>query len=625
MINGKKIVALCIPRINESCCHSFITALNRNLPSDDYRLLVFATGTFLYWNTPSEKGESAIFDLINYDNVDIIVIFEEKIKNKDILDAIIRKAAHHDIPVITVDGTRPGAISVVFDFEEGFRSVIRHLIDVHHVKRFHMLAGIKGNDFSQHREDVFKQELESHGIPVDGSMISYGDFWTKPAKEAAERLIDENRLPEALVCANDTMAIAAATALVSHGIGVPEDVIVTGFDGIDEIRYSTPNITSCMCSYEKMARKVCELAVECIDGGLREGHYKINPSLILSESCGCCKEPPVYAMQQMSILNNRLYRMQSEEYDMYCMTARIFECSDIKEVSEVINGSRFYDIDIVLKKECIDETVNPLHKSESGNAYGRRMVRIYSSDEENRTEIKEFFREDALPGLSKLLNFRIPIIFHGLNFLDVPLGYICAHFHDDDIENYYKVPQTINALNNAIGSFRNMRYQHYIQRMIEDAYKTDALTGLYNRSGFFREYDRTLRDALKKGELSVVMCDLDGLKRINDTYGHDEGDNAIKTAAKALKDCCPEGAICVRFGGDEMVAAYAGHLDGEKLKQEINAYLQDYNSVSGKPYEVSASIGVFVGHGAWDFDEMVRHSDKLMYADKIRKKAAREN
>ena len=221
--------------------------------------------------------------------------------------------------------------------------------------------------------------------------------------------------------------------------------------------------------------------------------------------------------------------------------------------------------------------------------------------------------------LSDILQKKVPLIFFALNFLENPLGFVCFHFNNFDLANYSKMPQTINAMNAAIVSYCNMRYQHYLNTRIEKMYKTDALTGLFNRHGFMREYDRLL----EKGTdcLTMILADLDGLKRINDTYGHGEGDVAIRAVALALKASCPENAICARFGGDEMIAVIGGEYSGD-IKDYITTYLECYSASSGKPYIVSASVGIYKAapEEAGNFEELLKKSDKLMYIDKVKKK-----
>lgn len=623
MIDDRKILVLCITRVNDHDAHQLITALNNHLPDESWRLLVYSTTTDLYWGNPSETGEIAIFDLINYEATDAVVVFDEKIKNKKTVEDIISKSKQHNIPVISIGKSYDGAMITKFDYNTGFASMVRHVIEEHHVKKLHFMAGMEGNEFSDERMRVFADVIEQHGIPFDMSMVSYGDFWRVPAREATEKLVAEGRVPEAIVCANDAMAISCATVLREHGYKIPENVIVTGFDGIEDVKFSIPRMTSCVCSYEKMAEGICEVIA---DSGKFEknGVIHIMPTLLLSESCGCNKEPSVNAADQLFSVNNQFYRFQEDEYKMYEMIARVSSCHTIKDVINIIGyKDYFYDMNIVLNKECLDETVDPLKLAEREFAYGETALQFIDTDTHEYGEIIEFKTADLLPDLATVLKYQKPVIFYGLHFLDVPLGYVCFHFHTDDIDNYIKIPQAVNSLNNAIGSYRNMRYQQYMTWQIEELYKLDNLTGLYNRNGFIREYTRiTSLPEEQRSHLTVIMTDLDGLKYINDIFGHDEGDSAIKTVAQALKACCPEEALCVRFGGDEMLAVYNGVIDEQKIKADIAAYLDAYNAESGKQYKVSSSVGVQVLTSAdnVDLDELIKKSDKLMYFDKAKKK-----
>lgn len=627
MINGKKIVILCAPTLSDDSCHKFITSLNSYLPSDDCRLLVFATTTDLFWHSPAQEGEAAIFDLINYETADAVVIFEERIKSPKIIDMIIARANEHNVPCITVGKKHDGAVNAEFSYEEGFRKMVEHVLDVHQIKRPHFLAGIKGNDFSDARKHAFEEIAASRGIVVDESMISYGDFWTDPAAAAVQKLLDRPELPEAIICANDTMAIAATNTLIENGVRVPEDIIVTGFDGIEDIKYSVPRISSCMCSYEKIAKKTAKMIGEMFNGRQVDERNFITPTLILSESCGCFKDPPTNAAETICDLNNRFTRFQSEERQMYEMSSRILTCRSVKEVAGFMNRYGFYDMNCVLRSECIDDAVDPLAEGTKG--YNETAVEFYETDSHTIHDPVEFRTENYLPDFDDILSeHRTPIIFCGMNVLDVPLGYACFHFHNNDIANYIKVVQIINALNNAISGFRNMRYQRHLMLQIEEMYRLDALTSLYNRSGFIREYRRRIAENPSCNEkMTVILTDLDGLKSINDNFGHDEGDFAIKTAADAMRECCPKDTLCVRFGGDEMLAVYFGTLDENKLRADFEKFFAEQNAASDKPYKISASVGVYEcgGMDEINFDELIKRSDKLMYFDKARKKQLHTN
>ena len=124
--------------------------------------------------------------------------------------------------------------------------------------------------------------------------------------------------------------------------------------------------------------------------------------------------------------------------------------------------------------------------------------------------------------------------------------------------------------------------------------------------------------------MTVILADLDGLKHINDNYGHDDGDYAICAVADALRSCCPQNALCVRWGGDEMVAVIPGTISSEEIHRSVDAYLENLNSISGKEFEISASVGIksFDLTDSADLEYMIRMTDELMYSDKTIKKTA---
>lgn len=165
-----------------------------------------------------------------------------------------------------------------------------------------------------------------------------------------------------------------------------------------------------------------------------------------------------------------------------------------------------------------------------------------------------------------------------------------------------------------------MRYQKYLTNRIDEISKRDMLTGLYNRIGFNSLVDDIMHN-LKK-DIAVISIDLDRLKYINDTFGHTEGDFAIRSVARALDEGCPGKKICARFGGDEF-AAVTDECDIETITGCIQDWIDKFNAVSGKPYDISASIGVYVhkaADGYEDFEKLFNKSDKLMYEIKRKRK-----
>ena len=149
---------------------------------------------------------------------------------------------------------------------------------------------------------------------------------------------------------------------------------------------------------------------------------------------------------------------------------------------------------------------------------------------------------------------------------------------------------------------------------------TDQQTGCYNRKGMKYYTDIVLREAYESGKyLFVCVTDLNGLKYLNDTYGHAAGDEAIAAVSSELLKAAPEGAKTVRTGGDEFLIMAAIDKDSrepEEMGEEIDRGLKQYNASHSNPYMIGASYGWVLlppKEGMTDLDEYIALADEKMY------------
>lgn len=155
---------------------------------------------------------------------------------------------------------------------------------------------------------------------------------------------------------------------------------------------------------------------------------------------------------------------------------------------------------------------------------------------------------------------------------------------------------------------------------------TDHLTGLHNRRSFDRQLRRRLAHGSRDEPFALVMLDLDGFKRINDGFGHAEGDEALKAAAAVLRRCLHADDFIARYAGDEFViVATVRDPDGASaLASRIRRSFEAYNDDSGRPWRLSASVGTVTsdelpsGVEAARAKALVREADRRMYEDKGR-------
>lgn len=153
----------------------------------------------------------------------------------------------------------------------------------------------------------------------------------------------------------------------------------------------------------------------------------------------------------------------------------------------------------------------------------------------------------------------------------------------------------------------------------------DELTGLYNRRGFLAVADQHLAAIRRDDKRPVILYgDLDGLKRINDSLGHHEGDRALAKAAEIFKDAFRSSDILARIGGDEFVVLAA--LDDEETAETLAARLRERfraaNSAINRAYDLSISVGVaHIESGETrPMNELMARADRLMYEDKRHKR-----
>ena len=619
MLFGRKIIAVCTSRVYDAGHHRFIRVLNDNLTKFNYRLMIFTLNTDFYWDTDiANCAEKCVFDLVPYDKIDGVIIMDEKIKSKEIAEEIVARAKAANLPIISVDGEHEGVLSVRFDYEKGFEQMVRHVIEHHKVKRPHFIAGIKGNEFSESRQEAFKRVLADNGMEYDEqSMVSYGNFWANPSRAAAEALCAREVVPDAVICANDVMAINVIDVFTRHGIRVPEDCIVTGFDGIDEAQYSIPKLSTVSTDWAVIADALSKAVLDYFGRAKTEGVVNVTPLLVPNESCGC-SELTIASDTYLSKLNDSFYRYQDDTRNLFDISVKMQMSTSANQCVGYLFSDLMHDMCIVVKRELFEREHNFI--LEDMPAEG--LVLAYDSYGSCRP-MSAFDGDNIAPELEKKLDDKHPLIFNALDYMGKNLGYICYSYKNYDITDYTKTPQINNTVSMGLGGFVNMQYQLYLADKVERMYKNDKLTGLYTRTGYEKYYDRLLRSNCDKDtQLTVIMSDLNGLKQINDTFGHNAGDIAITAAARALMKCTPKDSVCVRYGGDEMIAIIEGDIDVDEIVAKIDTFLDDFNKNSGLKFVVSTSCGSFSDKLVRNFDlqHAIRQADRQMYEVKKLKK-----
>jgi len=160
---------------------------------------------------------------------------------------------------------------------------------------------------------------------------------------------------------------------------------------------------------------------------------------------------------------------------------------------------------------------------------------------------------------------------------------------------------------------------------------TDELTGLKNRRGFFLLAEQQIKAANReKTKVGFIFIDVDGMKSVNDTYGHSEGDKSLTATANILRNTFRESDIIARIGGDEFVVVITGtaEINGCAIIDRLQENLDFHNTATKNRYRLSLSAGIVYcdpGEKPCSIEALLKKADELMYESKRGKTHCRDN
>ncbi|HVM72301.1 MAG TPA: substrate-binding domain-containing protein [Anaerolineales bacterium] len=206
------------------------------------------------------------------------------------------------VPVVNIGlATEDVVTSILVDNYEGMRAAVRHLIENHGRRRLAFIKGPSDNPDAEERFRAYVEELQNHGLAVDPELLYQPSDWEPPSgREGVRALLDQRRVQfDALVAANDNMALAALTELQSHGLQVPYDVVVSGFDDAIGASTSTPSLTTVRQPFHRMGLLALQALVAYYQGKGVPSRLFLPTTLQVRRSCGCLSEAVVHVNQGM--------------------------------------------------------------------------------------------------------------------------------------------------------------------------------------------------------------------------------------------------------------------------------------------------------------------------------------
>ncbi len=518
-----------------------------------------------------------------------------------------------------------------------YDELVGHLKNQHGCKKIGFFsANSTGSPEAIDRFEAYKQALSNHGLEFNEKWILQGRFTSSSAREYLEKnYTDKSQVDfDAILCANDLMAVATVEYFTALGVRVPEELKVVGFDNTSHATLCNPPLSTVDQQIYEQGKIAAELAERILNGEKVDRVTETPLKAVYRQSCGC--KDTFVSERLRTIFNQFNYFADITRIDVLIDMLRSSVTMDefVKKYSSLVDASGFdtlycciFDKPLLVKREDkfeVPETAKVLLKIDAdNNSYE------YFEDGQLMYPKKQMFPDGIKSGC---------YMFQPLYLGNLVYGYYLCH---SKLRNFATNSVNLKMLASAIVQnyeyTLEMKNKRYLQEQNEALLlnnsdldikaKTDELTKVLNRRGFMEYAQKVIDFSAEMGTSGLVFfADLDGLKTINDTYGHDFGDKAIQTQAQVLQKVFRQSDIIGRLSGDEFAVVAPGMPEStlEKHKKFIDSFNYELSKNNNLPFTISLSFGAVIFNSEnRNLVELLKQADSKLYEEKRIKHASR--
>jgi len=648
-----------------------IAGMSDALTSRGIPLLVVANQPF-----GTERTPSLVLDLIRrrVPRGVIALADESQLRGRELPKALARE----HLPTVTLGTTFEGSPRVQGDNVGGMRRLMTHVLDERGARRVVLVRGVRHQTDSMVRERVFREELAARGLDLDEDLVLDGEFRQQDAYDRMRRLLARRHDFDAVVALNDPSALGALSAAVDHGLRVPQDVIVTGFDNTEGSVLSWPALTTVDQGLYEQGQAAVELLLGLTDGRRVRDDLQVPARLVIRASTATdgvgvlnsatpehlATMPGVRwtdgrAFMPISHLSGQVHEIVSSAR---ALQSRVAQQSAALSLNWTMANCRTMNDVITALGPClgrlgvdrfflaIDQT--PLsgravrlapatHPTAADNP--TRLVLSYRDGVTDPAATEVFPRHELLPpDLADELSSGV-LLLQPLSIAGRERGYLLYEPMADASSLLTEalridLPRTVDTvlssqeLQDHAATLERLvarRTQQLEQANVElqRSVMRDGLTGIANRIAFQQYLERfSGPDATVGQGLAMLMIDVDMFKPYNDHYGHLAGDEALKVVAGCLIRSVREPAdLACRYGGEEFaVVLQDGDLQAamgvaRRIRQLLNCQ-EIPHAASPVARRVTVSIGVAADtvRPGFSVTDLIARADEALYKAKLR-------
>lgn len=621
----KRKVAVFTNGWNDEYLEFALEGIRRRAAEDNIDVFIFLDYTS-YDKTKAElNGELNILNLPQLKDFDGVLLLGNTLNNAAENVILREKLLKVPVPSICLEYELDGINCIRTENVTGMKELMEHMITVHGVKNIFWVGGPRDNADNNERYQAVIETMQKHGLPFDPDQYFDGCWSYAIVEEQLPDVIwSMTKMPDAFICANDSMALAVCSVLDKAGIRVPQDVKVTGFDNLAGGNHYSPILSSVDRGWNTRSYQAMDSLIELMNDAPDFGDKVFNSTFDPGESCGCTVNEEALRIQKEASRRTFLVPVERTIFDWHLIglddsVVHVETPDDIHaafsalwEKNHSYEGDEFF---VCLDKKFVDSMEKETTHRAKG--YSSKLDVIYGM------KAGATVSRHKIPA-KLLVPFYDPESPQSAMYLFVPLhseaeclGYFVMKNNLKIIRDFY-----LNSLTRHISAAlerarQNIRLEN-LNKLLEEISVRDELTGLYNRMGYEKIVIPYLDSLRRKKSPSVIMvADINRMKVINDKYGHLQGDLAIRIVANALKTSIPKSWKAVRYGGDEyvIIGDAGSSVNMEKIKEAVFHHIKQQADDLLLPYKLSVSVGYVMidPENTLKNEEYFRMADEAMY------------
>lgn len=587
---------------------------------------------YQYWASAEYLKSEVIDEVIIVSNTYCLY------KNQAELAELLRPYSSKKIISIGMKFENPAIHYTTAHCDKVYDEIVGHLKDEHGCTKIGFFSANKiPSQEGAERYQAFQNALKKHGLEFHEEWVLNGAFTKSSAlAELKEKYHKKEDIPyEAIICANDLMGMGVLDYFAELGVKVPSEMKVFGFDNTSHSILSVPSLATVDQSIEEQGYAAAELGLQLLeneDAAATDAGQTVNINLkaIYRRSCGCedLLEQKKRDVFKAATSHYDELRRISNLLDVMKGTASLSDFADA--FKSIVDKSGFTKLVVFVLRE----PVTVLRENDFTPPEEARLllhidipkgIADYYEESEFMNIRQSLFKKemsDINPGCYIFQPVFLGTQQYGYLFCkaertDFGMNSILLKVITSVIVQAYDYTKTINQKRLLENMNRELKEKN-IDLNISS--KTDELTKLLNRRGFM-EYGQKLiffSEEINTDGI-VFFADLDGLKFINDKFGHEYGDKAIQAVADVLRTAFRKMDVIGRLSGDEfgIIASGMDIAFLDKLREKVDKMNLDATEAYNFPFTLSLSLGAAKFNSQnKNLNELLMEADHDLYEQK---------